>query len=180
VARPVLPNGLTFHHAMAGEYVSRHACRFIPLTSGRFAMIDEGLVVQLVPRQPVLTSASESRSPAQCALTAALNGVSEETEGWGYECPQVVTLLGAMGLPATAVKAGAHWRTAGIAIVAATHGHQSNLLSRRDAAVSASKPIRWTWQRPADGIADFAAGEGWGIDTPMGKADAPRRQRVDF
>jgi type IV secretory pathway VirD2 relaxase len=46
--------GLTFTAAKAGEYVSGTLIGSAQLTSGRFAMIDDGIGFQLVPWQPVL------------------------------------------------------------------------------------------------------------------------------
>jgi hypothetical protein len=46
--------GLTFQEAKTGEYVSGKLVGATQLTSGRFAMIDDGLGFSLVPWQSVL------------------------------------------------------------------------------------------------------------------------------
>src|SRR5260370_14930157 len=46
--------GLTFTAAKTGEYVSGTLVGSAQLTSGRFAMIDDGIGFRLVPWQPVL------------------------------------------------------------------------------------------------------------------------------
>jgi hypothetical protein len=46
--------GLTFTPRQAGEYVSGRLAGIASLASGRFAVIDDGLCVQLVPWQPLL------------------------------------------------------------------------------------------------------------------------------
>ena len=47
-------SGLTFIPTKTGEHVSGRLAGAVNLTSGRFAMIDNGLGFQLVPWQPVL------------------------------------------------------------------------------------------------------------------------------
>ena len=46
--------GLTYMPANAGEYVSGRLAGVASLSSGRFAMIENGLGFQLVPWQPLL------------------------------------------------------------------------------------------------------------------------------
>ena len=46
--------GLKWHPAMPGEYVSGQLVGSTQLSSGRFAMIDDGIGFSLVPWQPVL------------------------------------------------------------------------------------------------------------------------------
>jgi hypothetical protein len=46
--------GLTYTPSQAGEYVSGRLAGIASLVSGRFAMIENGLGLQLVPWQPLL------------------------------------------------------------------------------------------------------------------------------
>lgn len=52
--RMAAERGLTFASSKAGEYVSGRLAGIASLTSGRFAMIEDGLGFRLVPWQPVL------------------------------------------------------------------------------------------------------------------------------
>jgi hypothetical protein len=68
--------GLTFTASKAGEYVSGRLAGAASLSSGRFAMIEDGLGFRLVPWQPVL----ESR------IGQFITGVQRETGGieWDF------------------------------------------------------------------------------------------------
>jgi hypothetical protein len=57
--------GLTYMPANAGDYVSDRLAGMANLDSGRFAMIDNGLGFQLVPRQPILEKNPQLRALRQ-------------------------------------------------------------------------------------------------------------------
>jgi hypothetical protein len=53
-AKLVTETGLAYHPSVEGEHVVGVYCKRLSLSSGRFAMIDNGLGFQLAPWRPAL------------------------------------------------------------------------------------------------------------------------------
>ena len=81
--------GLIYAPSGPGEYVSGRLAGVANLASGRFAMIEDGLGLQLIPWQPVLEKRLDQhisgvrRDDGGIGYASAATGRS----GWGFDVP---------------------------------------------------------------------------------------------